>query len=343
MSQFERLTIDDIARLAEVSRTTASMVLNGNAERYRISAATVERVLQVAKDHHFTPSQSARALRSRRSNTIGLVIPDLTNSAHAALAQAMEWQCRERYRYQLVMVTSDEDPVRETEGIAHLVAQQVDGVVVVPCTADAPRYDKWVKRLPIVFADRRVATSAIPYVISDAAETVAALVGETIEQGAREVVFFGGQPELSPSRDRLAGYRLALERHGIAEQGDWVFQRDYQRESGYALMKAWFEAHGRYPEALFAGSITLLEGLLAFVNEAHQLTQAPERVMTFDDHQLLDCLPIRIDAIVQDSGQLAEHSLRCVFSLLEGVGAPESIQVPAQIHYRQRRGQPARS
>lgn len=334
MTQFERLTVDDIARLANVSRTTASMVLNGYAERYRISAATVERVLQVAKDHHFTPSKSARALRSKRSNTIGLVIPDLTNSAHAALAQAMEWQCREKYRYQLVIVTSDEDPARETEGIAHLVSHQVDGLVVVPCTSDAQRYEKWVTRLPLVFADRRVKATRIPYVITDAAETVATLVGETIEQGAREVIYLGGQPALSASRDRLAGYRRALKRHGLVEQPDWVFQRDYQRESGYTLMKSWFDEHQRYPEALFAGSITLLEGVLQFINEAHHLAQAPGRLMTFDDHQLLDCLPFGIDAIVQDSGQIAEHTLRCVFSLLEGDDVPDSMQVPARIRYR---------
>jgi LacI family sucrose operon transcriptional repressor len=59
--------------------------------------------------------------------------------------------------------------------------------------------------------------------------------------------------------------------------------------------------------------------------------------MIFDDHQLLDCLPLRIDAIVQDSAQLAAHSLRCVFSLLEGDTPPESLQVPAQIHYRRKR------
>jgi LacI family sucrose operon transcriptional repressor len=334
VSQFERLTIDDIARLANVSRTTASMVLNGYAERYRISAATVERVLQVAKDHHFTPSQSARALRSRRSNTIGLVIPDLTNSAHAALAQAMEWQCREKYSYQLVVVTSDEDPVRETEGIAHLVSHQVDGVVVVPCTADARRYEKWVKRLPLVFADRRVEESAIPYVVTDATETVATLVGNALEEGVREVVYFGGQPELSASRDRLAGYRLALQKYGVTEKPDWVHQRDYQRESGRALMQAWFETHQRYPQALFAGSITLLEGVLSFINAAHKLAQSPGLLMTFDDHQLLDCLPLSIDAIVQDSRQLAEQSLNCVFALLEGEASPESSQVPAHIHYR---------
>jgi LacI family transcriptional regulator, sucrose operon repressor len=337
VTQFERLTIDDIARLAKVSRTTASMVLNGYAERYRISAATVERVLQVAKEHHFTPSQSARALRSRRSNTIGLVIPDITNSAHAALAQAMETLCRDEYGYQLVVVTSDEDPTRETEGIAHLVSHQVDGMIVVPCTADAKRYQKWVKRLPLVFADRRVDDTDIPYVVTDATETVATLIGDALSQGAREVVYFGGQPELSASRDRLAGYRQALAAHGLIERDDWVFQRDYQRESGHALMESWFAAHQRYPEVLFAGSITLLEGVLSFINQAHKLGQAPGRLMTFDDHQLLDCLPLTIDAIVQDSQQLAAQSLRRVLDMLEGAGKPESLQVPAHIHYRRAR------
>ncbi|MGV2293078.1 substrate-binding domain-containing protein [Trinickia sp. YCB016] len=337
MTQFERLTIDDIARLAKVSRTTASMVLNGYAERYRISAATVERVLQVAKEHHFTPSQSARSLRSRRSNTIGLVIPDITNSAHAALAQAMETLCRDEYGYQLVVVTSDEDPTRETEGIAHLVSHQVDGMIVVPCTADAKRYQKWVKRLPLVFADRRVDDADIPYVVTDATETVATLIGDALTQGAREVVYFGGQPELSASRDRLAGYRQALAAHGVTEHADWVFQRDYQRESGHALMEAWFAAHQRYPEVLFAGSITLLEGVLSFINQAHKLGQAPGRLMVFDDHQLLDCLPLSIDAIVQDSQQLAAQSLRRVLDMLEGAGKPESLMVPAQVHYRRAR------
>ncbi len=334
MAQFERLTIDDIARLAKVSRTTASMVLNGYAERYRISDATVERVLQVAKAHHFTPSKSARALRSRRSNTIGLVIPDLTNSAHAALAQAMETLCRDEYGYQLVVVTSNEDPVRETEGIAHLVAHQVDGMVVVPCTADAHRYQKWTKRLPLVFADRRVEDSGIPYVVTDATEVVATLIGDALAQGAREVVYFGGQPELSASRDRLAGYHQALAAHGLHERSDWVFQRDYHWESGHALMQAWFAAHQCYPEVLFAGSITLLEGVLAFINEAHQLGRAPGRLMTFDDHQLLDCLPLPIDAIVQDSQQLAAQSLKSVIGMLKGAGTPEPLLVRAHIHYR---------
>jgi LacI family transcriptional regulator, sucrose operon repressor len=103
-------------------------------------------------------------------------------------------------------------------------------------------------------------------------------------------------------------------------------------------MKLWFAEHQRYPQALFAGSITLLEGVLQFVNDTLQLAQAPGQLMTFHDHKLLDCLPFKIDAIIQDSAQLAEHSLRCVFSLLEGDSAPDSRLVPARIRYRRSGG-----
>ena len=335
MTAYKRLTIDDIARLAGVSRTTASMVLNGHAERYRISPATVLRVETVARENHFNPSQSARSLRSKRSNSIGLVIPDLTNSAHASLAQAMENLCRER-DYQLVLVTSDEDPQREAEGMAHLVARQVDGMAVVPCSSEAAAYQQWTDRLPLVFVDRRIDGSGIPSVVTDATDTVARLIGSKLEQGVREVVYFGGQPTLSPSRDRLAGYRQALRQQGLAEQAGWVQERDFQRASGFAMMQQWHAREGRYPQALFTASITLLEGVLSFMSQTHHLREAPSCLMTFDDHPLLDCLPIPIDAIVQESSQLAAACLQQIFSLLDGGGVEVAeLTIPALITSRQ--------
>lgn len=334
MTAYKRLTIDDIASLAGVSRTTASMVLNGHAERYRISPATVARVEKVAREHHFNPSQSARSLRSKRSNSIGLVIPDLTNSAHAALAQAMENLCRER-DYQLVLVTSDEDPRREAEGMAHLVARQVDGMAVVPCSSDAALYQQWTSRLPLVFVDRRIDGSGIPSVVTDATDTVARLIGSKLAQGMQEVVYFGGQPTLSPSRDRLAGYRQALQQYGITPHAQWIVERDFQRASGFAMMQQWHAREGRYPQALFTASITLLEGVLSFMSQTHHLREAPSCLMTFDDHPLLDCLPIPIDAIVQDGQRMAEQCLQQIFSLLHSPQpSPADLAIPAGITRR---------
>ena len=338
MSSFKRLTIDDIAALAGVSRTTASMVLNGHAGRYRISQATVDRVEAVAREHHFNPSQQARSLRSRRSSSIGLVIPDLTNSTHAALAQALENGCR-ALGYQLLMVTSDEDPERESAGIGQLAARQVDGMIVVPCSGDAERYQPWTRRLPLVFADRHIPGSGIPSSVTDAADSVARLLAPLLAGEVEELAYFGGQPDLSASRERLEGYRQALRAQGMAPRPGWVAERDFQRESGYRLMADWHQRHGRYPQALFTASITLLEGVLSFIRERHRMREAPRYLLTFDDHPLLDCLPLAVDAIRQDSQALADASLRQVLALLHGEPLPAAdIRIPASLNLRRAGG-----
>ncbi len=334
-TSYKRLTIDDIARMAGVSRTTASMVLNGRAEQFRISAATQERILATARDNNFQPSHSARALRSGCSNTLGLVIPELTNIAHASLAQAMEPICHQA-GYQLLVVSSNDEGGQETAGIEHLIARQVDGLIIVPCSPDPEIYLRWSKRVPLFLVDRRIDNSGLPYVVTDAENAVATMVLDAVASHQEEACYFGGQPNLSPSLDRLRGFRAALAQAGLAEQPGWVRARDYHRRSGYELMKECYTDLGRYPRVLFTGSITLLEGALAFISEQRHFNIAPQRIITFDDHYLLDCLPLKIDAIQQDSQALASASLARLIGMI-GKKAPDSTTVPACLHWRSRK------
>jgi len=335
MSKYKRLTIDDIASMAGVSRTTASMVLNGRAEQFRISAATQQRVLGIAREHHFQPSHSARALRSGCSNTLGLVIPELTNFAHASLAQAMEPICHQA-GYQLLVVSSNDDPQQEIAGIEHLIARQVDGLIIVPCSPDPAAYLKWSVRLPFFLVDRRVGNPSLPFVITDAESAVTEMMLDALKNGADEAYYFGGQPHFSPSIDRLSGFRTALLQVGLTEQPGWVRARDYRRRSGYDLMQACYQDLGRYPRVLFTGSITLLEGALAFISDNQHFAIAPERIITFDDHYLLDCLPLKIDAIQQDSHGLASASLEQLIGMINKK-APASGIIPARLNWRSRK------
>jgi LacI family transcriptional regulator, sucrose operon repressor len=335
VSKYTRLTIDDIARMAGVSRTTASMVLNGRAEQFRISTATQERVVEIARAHHFQPSHSARTLRSGSSNTLGLVVPELTNFAHASLAQAMEPICHAA-GYQLLVVSSNDETEQEMAGIEHLIARQVDGLLIVPCSPDPELYRGWSARLPLFLVDRRVGGAELPFVVTDAQSAVTTLVFDAVCGGADEAYYFGGQAQLSPSIDRLAGFRAALAAAGLAERPGWVRSRDYRRKSGYALMAECFRDLGRYPRVLFTGSITLLEGVLAFISEHRHFDIAPERMMTFDDHYLLDCLPLRIDSIEQDSQALAAASLEKLIGMINRQ-KPVSETIPARLHWRSRK------
>ena len=334
MNSYKRLTIDDIARLAGVSRTTASMVLNGRADQYRISAGTRERVLTVARDNNFKPSHSARALRTGSSNTIGLVIADLTNLAHAELAQAMEPICHQA-GYQLLVVSSNDEIDRERAGVEHLIARQIDGLMVVPCSPVPEPYLEWSRRVPLVLVDRRIDGSDLPYIVTDAEGAVTAMMLDALNDTPGEAFYFGGQPRLSPSIDRLHGFRAALESVGLQERSGWVRARDYHRRSGYELMKACHDELGRYPRILFAGALTLLEGVLAYISEHDHFDSAPQRLMTFDDHDLLDCLPLRIDAIRQDSQALARASIEQLIATMQNK-TPDSVIVPARPHWRSR-------
>lgn len=306
-----RLTIDDIAREAGVSRTTASMVLNGHAGKYRISAATAERVQAVADRLQFVPNAPARHLRQQKTDAIGLVVPDLCNSSHAYLAQAMERVCHER-GLQVLLVTSNEEAVQEEAALQHLLARQVDGLIVVPSQVEAVRYLPWARRLPMVFLDRYISGSGIAAVVSDAASSVSQAVGSVMDSGLTDVIYLGGRPGLSVSRDRLQGFEDALRQrgHGLHE-GSNCLHGDFSVACGARLMSGWVRQNGRWPEVVFTASIALLEGVLASVREHEALGQTVglRRVITFDDHSLLDSLSLPIDSILQDTTLLAERAL----------------------------------
>ena len=238
--------------------------------------------------------------------------------------------------YQLLVVSSNDEIEQETAGIEHLIARQVDGLMVVPCSPDPETYLKWSKRLPFFLVDRRIDNSPLPFAVTDAEGAVTTMVGDALALGGEEAYYFGGQPDLSPSIDRLRGFRAALANAGLRESPGWVRARDYHRRSGYELMKECYLELGRYPRVLFTGAITLLEGALAFISEHRHFSIAPQRIMTFDDHYLLDCLPLKIDAIEQDSAALASAALERLIGMINKK-APDSTMVPARLHWRSRK------
>lgn len=113
------MKLDEIARLAGVSRTTASYVINGKAKQYRVSDKTVEKVMAVVREHNYHPNAVAAGLRAGRTRSIGLVIPDLENTSYTRIANYLERQARQR-GYQLLIACSEDQPDNEMRCIEHL-------------------------------------------------------------------------------------------------------------------------------------------------------------------------------------------------------------------------------
>ena len=123
------MKLDEIARLAGVSRTTASYVINGKARQYRVSDKTVEKVMAVVREYNYHPNAVAAGLRAGRTRSIGLVIPDLENTSYTRIANYLERQARQR-GYQLLIACSEDQPDNEMRCIEHLLQRQVDAIIV---------------------------------------------------------------------------------------------------------------------------------------------------------------------------------------------------------------------
>ncbi|MCF6758672.1 catabolite repressor/activator [Pseudomonas balearica] len=309
------MKLTDLARLANVSVTTASYVLNGKAQQRRISPATVERVLAVAEQQGFQLDQQAAGLRRGQSRTLGFTVPDLENPSYARLAKLLEQRARQR-GYQLLIASSDDEPATERQVVQLLRSRRCDALIVASCLpADDAGYRKvQATGTPVIALDRALDAEHFCSVVSDDREAGAQLTRSLEVPPEAHVALISARPALRISQQREEGFLQALaEHHGPvsilrAEQ----FSRACGREQMLALLD-----RGALPDALVTTAYVLLEGVFDALRERDLLWPAALRLGTFGDAQLLDFLPIRVNAISQQHAQIAEQALEQAIRAIE--------------------------
>lgn len=328
----KKLKLADIAKLAGVSKSTVSFVLNGHAKKHRINQATVEKVEQIAQANNYTPSIYARALKSQKTFTAGLVIPDLANMGFARIAKSLEQLCRAS-GYQLLIASSEDDPQLEKAAVESLVDRQVDLLLIATSMVDDTVLQQVRQTTPVILFDRVLNQSPFTKIKTDAKGATEQLV-ERLVEGVNECVYIGGQLELSPSKERFAGFQSGLAKAGVHFVAEHVFSKDYQPRSGYEMFEQATIQLGRPPKAVFTASYSLLEGVLRYLTQ-HKLLDSGIRIATFDNDDILDCLPIKIDSIEQDCTAIASALFEAGKSLLSDPHLEaQDVILPAKIHFR---------
>ena len=154
-------TLVSIAERSGCSISTVSRVLSGNAAKYRISQRTVARVTEEVKRCNYTPSLLAKGLRTNRTDTIGLLIPNIENSFFANVAGVVIRESR-NYNYKVVVVDTQEDERNEQDGLSALLARRVDGIIAAPCGNDAALFASVQEGgMPLVLIDRYLPDAGI--------------------------------------------------------------------------------------------------------------------------------------------------------------------------------------
>ncbi|WP_150911141.1 catabolite repressor/activator [Marinobacter halotolerans] len=326
------MTLAELARLAGVSRTTASYVINGQGPARRIKQATIDRVLATAREYHFQIDTQAAALRGGASRTLGFILPDLENASYARLAKLLEQGARAR-GYQLLIAGSGDDPETERELARSLKARRCDVLIVASALApDDPFYQQMQQDgLPVIAVDRAQSPGLISCVVSDNRKGAAALTRSVLEPGTDSVVWLDALPDLVMTRERRRGFEEVARTRGAR----WsVCSGDhYDRATGAALMHRVLAEQG-LPDALITASYTLLQGVLDTLLEQPGGLPESLRIATFGDDRLLDFLPVRVHSLPQKHEAIAEATLERALAAISGHSEPETIIINRSLKRR---------
>jgi LacI family transcriptional regulator len=230
----ETITIYDVARVAGVSMATVSRVVNGNSN---VKPATRKKVMGVIEQLGYRPNAVARGLASKKTKTVGVVIPDISNAFYSEVTRGIE-DIATMYRYNIILCNSDLQQERETQLIETLLEKQVDGLLFLGGNVREEHrriYDH--TNVPVVLVATKVEDNALPAVGIDQQQAAYDATVHFIEKGHKKIALIGGLlTDMVKGYPRYLGYRQALEEHQIDFDERLIRIGDYRYDSGYQAM-----------------------------------------------------------------------------------------------------------
>ncbi|SMY32780.1 catabolite repressor/activator [Photobacterium andalusiense] len=327
------MTLDEIAKLAGVSRTTASYVINGKAKQYRISEKTQLKVMTVVDEHNYRPDHAATSLRIGNSHSLGLIIPDLENSSYAKIAKLLERNAR-KAGYQMIISCSDDDPDTEMKVADILLSRRTDALIVASAlAADHPFYRQvQANGVPVIAIDRALDDEFFVSVISEDLEGAYQLTQSLLKKPINSIGLVGAVAELGVSKERQQGFIAAIERHQQPITSLIGYGEHFSQQHGQQIVQQWIDDNC-FPNAILATSYTLFEGVLDCLLK-HPQVMSNTYLATFGDNRLLDFLPNKIQSLPQQYELIAEHALALALNAIKGIYEPNIEVIPRQVIQR---------
>lgn len=260
------ITQSDIAKKLNVSRITVSKALNDHSD---ISAEMKEKVRSTAKELGYIPHFHAKNLQSKKTNTIGVVVPDVSNSFFSFAIHGIIDSAR-LLGYHVILSVSQEDAEIEHENIMNLLSMRVDGLLVaISKNTTGVEIFETVKKMetPLVFFDRYLSGMGFPFVGIRDYNVAYQLVDYLIEDGYQQIGHIAGSSEIEIGKQRRLGYIDALKDHHLTIHEEWIVEGGFSKHDGYEGMKRLL-IQKKLPEALFVANDRIAQGAYQAIKEA---------------------------------------------------------------------------
>ncbi len=311
------VTILEVARRAGVSSATVSRVLSGHPH---VRPEVIERVLKAVGELEYRPSRVARSLRVQKSSIIGLVISDIMNPFFTAVVRAVE-DVASQHGYAIFLCNSDENIEKEALYIDIMMAEQVAGVLITPTRELTSPCKHLVKAgIPFVAFDRRVLDYSVDTVLADNVAGAYQAVEHLIQSGHQRIAAFLAPENKTTGRERLYGYKKALETYGIAFDDQLVFTGEPRKATGRELIKEML-ALPHQPSAIFCGNNLLTVGVFGYLQEMGFKIPEEYALISFDDMEWYTMTKPTISAVRQPVYEIGKLSAEI---LLNRIAQPDT-------------------
>lgn len=303
------------------SITTVSRVLTGQAARYRISNAAVEKITEAAHRFNYRPNIVAQTLRTQKSHTIGLLVPGIDNPFFATLSGIVINMLAAR-GYHTLLADSRESEAEEEQALQTFIGRKVDGIISIPASTSAALHEQISKEIPLVLIDRYFGQTTLPYVCTDNYAGARMATEFLLERGYKHILAVQGVPSSMPNQERLRGFMDALEGKDVtcATVGD-----AFSVENGHRETLAAFPEGERPYDAIFAFSSTILLGVIDALRTIKLRVGTDVGVISFDNNGFLDFLDPAVTRIEQPLRESVEIAVETLFDIMAArrAGEPE--------------------
>ncbi|MCJ0570869.1 catabolite control protein A [Enterococcus cecorum] len=307
----QTITIYDVAREADVSMATVSRVVNGNPN---VKPATRKKVLEVIERLDYRPNAVARGLASKKTTTVGVIIPDVSNMFFASLARGID-DIATMYKYNIILANSDGDSLKEVHVLNNLLAKQVDGIIFMGHhITDEIRGEFSRSKTPVVLAGSIDPDNQVGSVNIDYQAATKEAVQILVKNGHKDIAFVSGAL-IDPinGHARLGGYKQALEEAGIAYNEGLIFEAPYSFRDGLRLVE---RLRNSGATAAFISDDELAVGILDGLLDAGVKVPEEFEIITSNNSLLTDVVRPKLTTITQPLYDMGAVAMRLLTKLM---------------------------
>jgi LacI family transcriptional regulator len=320
-------SIKKVAEVAGVSVGTVSHVITGSVP---VSEELRNKVQAAIRELNYHPNHVARSLKTSKTRTLGIIVPDMTISFFPQVIRGAETAARKR-GYFLIAVNSDDDGERQKDLLSLLRSQRVEGILLVVAAAPTPLSQ--LSRIldagiPVVCLDRIPDRVAVDSVSVEDTEAAALCVDHLIAMGHRRIAAVTGPLALKNERRRVQGYRQALERAGIIVDERLIWQGNLRPADVTALCREKLADAASRPEAVFTTNGPTALGFLRALRECGLRTPRDIAFATFDDLAVDEIFSPSITSVVQPAYEIGFGAANLLLDRIERVaGLAETVTI----------------